>query len=104
MDIFSKRQLSRYYNLSWLDNGEEYTEAWTLDTLLADGYDTDFCALISGLMDGDKIPTELKDTDAPVFIEATGEYYEEKEEERIRECHHLRWHDAISDEGPGYVL
>jgi len=24
-------------------------------------------------------------------------------EERERECHHLGWYDAVSDEGPGYV-
>jgi len=103
MDIFSKRQLSRCYNLTWIEEGVEHVESWPLEAMLSDGFDVELCALIAGLMDGDKIPTEFKSTDAPVFIEATGEYYEEKEEERIRECHHLYWYDAISDEGPGYV-
>ena len=105
MDLqnFSKRQLNRLYKLTWIEDGVEYFESWTLETMLIDGFDPDLCTLVSGLMDGDKIPTELKSSQDPVFIEATGEYYEEKEEEPARECHHLYWRDAVSNEGPGYV-
>ena len=103
MNNFNNRQLNRYYKLTWIEEGKSFVENWTLDVMINDGFDLELCTLVAGLMDGDEIPTELNNPNAPVFIEATGEYYEPKEEERVRECHHLYWHDATSDEGPGYI-
>ncbi len=100
---FNNRQLNRYYKLTWIEAGEEFVERWSLAGMIEDGFNLELCSLIAGLMDGDKVPTELNNPIAPVFIEATGEYYEESEEERVRECHHLDWKEALSEDGPGYV-
>jgi hypothetical protein len=101
--IFNNRQLNRYYKLTWIEEGEEFVERWSLAGMIDDGFDLALCSLAAGLMDGDKIPTELDNPVAPVFIEATGDYYEASEEASVRECHHLGWQDAIAEDGPGYV-
>ena len=37
------------------------------------------------------------------YLEEKAEAMKHVPEERERECHHLGWYDAVSDEGPGYV-
>ena len=37
------------------------------------------------------------------YLEEKSEAMRHVPEERERECHHLHWRDAISDEGPGYL-
>jgi len=37
------------------------------------------------------------------YLEEKAEAMKHVPEERERECHHLHWRDAVSDEGPGYV-
>ena len=37
------------------------------------------------------------------YLEEKAEAMKHVPEERERECHHLHWRDAVSDEGPGYL-
>lgn len=37
------------------------------------------------------------------YLEEKSEAMRHVPEERERECHHLHWRDAVSDEGPGYL-
>ena len=37
------------------------------------------------------------------YLEEKAEAMKHVPEECERECHHLGWYDAVSDEGPGYV-
>ena len=83
---------------------EDYqAENWRFSFERPDGIEDtiqDLCELLEWI---DNNKDEAEQLGRQWYREEKSEAMRHVPEERERECHHLHWRDAVSDEGPGYL-
>ena len=83
---------------------EDYkAENWRFSFERPDGIEDSIQDLYDLLEWIDNNKDEAEEQGQQWYREEKAEAMKHVPEERERECHHLGWYDAVSDEGPGYV-